>query len=84
MYRILLFAAIVASVCGLILISTRGNQSSPLPNPPELRAHNHELSLTLHAIADSNGREPNVHAECLCGGSVASRAIPLKTKRFFS
>jgi len=57
MYRILLFAALVASVCGLILISTRGSQSSPLPQPPEVRAHHQELSLTLHAVADSNGRD---------------------------
>ena len=57
MYRILLFAALVASVCGLILISTRGSQSSPLPQPPEVRAHHQELSLTLHAVADSDGRD---------------------------
>ena len=56
MYRILLFAAIIV-ICGVILISTRGNQTSPLPKPPELRAHNHELSLNLHAIAESKGRD---------------------------
>lgn len=57
MYRIPLFAAIVISVCVLIPVAMRGNQSSPLPTPPELRAHNHALSLTLHAVADSNGRD---------------------------
>lgn len=35
MYRILLFAAIVISVCVLIPVAMRGNQSSPLPTPPE-------------------------------------------------
>ena len=57
MYRILLFAPIVALTCGVILFSSRGNQSLPLPKPPELRARNHELSLTLHAVADANGRD---------------------------
>ena len=57
MYRILLFAAAILFICGLILFSTRGDQSSPLPKPPELQAHNHDLSLTLHAVADSNGRD---------------------------
>jgi FtsP/CotA-like multicopper oxidase with cupredoxin domain len=57
MYRILLFAAIIACVCGLILISTKGSQSSPLPQPPEVRARNQELFLTLHAVADSNGHD---------------------------
>lgn len=57
MYRIPLFAAIVISVCVLIPVAMRGNQSSPLPTPPELRAHNHASSLTLHAVADSNGRD---------------------------
>ena len=57
MYRILLFAALVALTCGVILFSSRGNQSLRLPKPPELRARNHELSLTLHAVADANGRD---------------------------
>jgi suppressor of ftsI len=57
MYRILLFAAIVIFLCGLIPVAIRGKQSSPLPKPPELRAHNHELSFTLYAVADSNGRD---------------------------
>ena len=57
MYRILLFAAIVALMCGVILFFSRGNQSLPLPKPPELRVRNRELSLTLHAVADANGRD---------------------------
>ena len=56
MYRISFFVAAIFVICGLILVSTRGNQASPLPKPPELRARDHELSLTLHAVADSNGR----------------------------
>ena len=57
MYRILMFAASILFICGVILVSTRGDQSSPLSKPPELRAHDHELSLTLHAVADSHGRD---------------------------
>ena len=57
MFRNLMLAMMIGSLCGLTLISTGVNQSSPLPKPPELRAHNHELSLTLHAVADSNGRD---------------------------
>src|SRR5215470_4830246 len=57
MYRILLLAAAIISVCGVILVSTKGNQTSSLPKPPELPAHDHELSLTLHAVADSTGRD---------------------------
>jgi suppressor of ftsI len=57
MYRISFFVAAILVICGLILVSTRGNQASPLPKPPELRARDHELSLTLHAVADSNGRD---------------------------
>ena len=57
MYRILLFAAIVGFVCVLTVKSTGGNHSSSLPQPPQLRAHHHELSLTLRAVADSNGRD---------------------------
>ena len=57
MYRISFFVAAILVICSLILISTRGNQTSPLPKPPELRARDHELSLTLHAVADSNGRD---------------------------
>jgi len=57
MYRILLFAVVLVFVCCLILVSTSGNPSAPLPKPPQLRARNHELSLTLRAVADSNGRD---------------------------
>jgi suppressor of ftsI len=57
MYRIVMFAASILFICGVILVSTRGDQSSPLSKPPELRAHDHELSLTLHAVADSHGRD---------------------------
>jgi suppressor of ftsI len=57
MYRILLFAVIAIFVFGLVHESTRGSQSSPLPQPAELRSRNHELSLILHAVADSNGRD---------------------------
>ena len=57
MNRILLFAAIVVFVCVLTVKSTGGNHSSSLPQPPQLRAHYHELSLTLRAVADSNGRD---------------------------
>lgn len=57
MYRILMFAVTIFVLCGLILVSTKGNQTSRLPKPPELCAHDHELSLTLHAIADPNGRD---------------------------
>jgi FtsP/CotA-like multicopper oxidase with cupredoxin domain len=57
MYRILMFAAAILFLCALILLSTKGNQTSPLPNPPELRAHDHDLSVVLHAVADSSGRD---------------------------
>ena len=57
MYRISFFVAAILVICGLILVSTRGNQTSPLPKPSVLRARDHELSLTLHAVADSNGRD---------------------------
>ena len=57
MYRISFFIAAILVICGLILVSTRGNQTSPLPKPPELHARDHQLSLTLHAVADSNGRD---------------------------
>src|SRR5262249_26059207 len=57
MYRILMFAVAIFVLCSLILVFTKGNQTSPLPKPPELRAHDHELSLTLLAIADPNGRD---------------------------
>ena len=49
--------AVVAFVCSPIVISIRGNHSSPLPKPPELHARNHKLFLTLHAVADSKGRD---------------------------
>ena len=57
MRRARLFVAIVTPVCALILISTRGSQSLPLPRPPEVRARNRQLSLILHAVANSNGRD---------------------------
>lgn len=57
MFRFFLFAGVIAALCGLILVSTKANSSSPLPRPPELRARNHELSVTLHAVVDSNGRD---------------------------
>jgi suppressor of ftsI len=34
----------------------RGNASGSLSNPPELRAKNHTLSLTLHAAIATDGR----------------------------
>jgi drug/metabolite transporter (DMT)-like permease len=34
MYRILLLAAAIISVCGVILVSTKGNHTSSLPKPP--------------------------------------------------
>jgi len=57
MYRILLFLVVIAFLCGLILVMATGNQNPPFPKPPELRAQKGELSLTLHAVADANGRD---------------------------
>jgi hypothetical protein len=50
MYRFSFFVAAILVICGLILASTRENQTSPLTKPPELRARDHEPSLTLHAV----------------------------------
>jgi suppressor of ftsI len=57
MRRTALFLAIIGFVWGLIPASTGGSHGSPLPQPPEVRAHNRELSITLHAVTDSNGRD---------------------------
>ena len=45
---------VIAVFCSLELV---GKPPDPLPNPPELRAKNHILSLTLHASTTVDGRD---------------------------
>ena len=66
MYRILLFAAAIIGICGLMLISTGGNQTSPLPEPPELRARS---SAFAHATRRSRLERPRRF--CFHGRNVA-------------
>src|SRR5260370_32775207 len=45
---------VTAVFCSLELV---GKPPDPLPNPPELRAKNHILSLTLHASTTVDGKD---------------------------
>jgi suppressor of ftsI len=50
----IVIAAVLASVC---LSGLYRSENPSLPDPPQLRARHHELSVTLHAIVDANGRD---------------------------
>jgi suppressor of ftsI len=45
---------VLASLCSFVITET---PAQLLPNPPELRAKDHALSLTLHAAITSDGRD---------------------------
>jgi len=50
MRRAALFLSIITFVRDLILVSTGGSHGSPLVQPPEVRAHNRQLSITLSSV----------------------------------
>src|SRR6266446_1258487 len=54
--RIAAAAIAIAAAAVFCQLELAGNLSSQLPNPPELRAKNHTLSLTLHAGITKDGK----------------------------
>ena len=50
-------AAIVIAAAAALYLELAGNSAGRLPNPPELRAKHHILSLTLHAGITKSGKD---------------------------
>jgi FtsP/CotA-like multicopper oxidase with cupredoxin domain len=50
-------AAAILVIVGFCSLGLSGNPRAMLPNPPELRAKNHTLSLTLHAGITPEGKD---------------------------
>jgi hypothetical protein len=51
-----IISALVGAFPGFLVIRTGMEAADPLPNPPEPRAKNHALSLTLHAAITGDGK----------------------------
>src|SRR6202140_6021674 len=55
-FRSAIFAAAIVAAAAFCILELRGRPTSERSNPPELRAKNHSLSLTLHAAIASDGK----------------------------
>ena len=55
-FRPMAAAAVAIAAVVFYLLELAGSPSDKLSNPPELRAQNHTLSLTLHAALTSDGK----------------------------
>src|ERR1700719_5392288 len=54
--RSAIFAAASVAAAAFCIVELRGRPAGRESNPPELRAKNHTLSLTLHAAIASDGK----------------------------
>src|SRR3984893_18209716 len=54
--RSAIFAAAIVAAAAFCILELRGRPTGERSNPPELRAKNHSLSLTLHAAIASDGK----------------------------
>src|SRR6266850_7249815 len=54
--RVAAAAIAIAAAAGFCFLELAGNPSGQFPNPPELRAKHHTLSLTLHAGITKDGK----------------------------
>src|SRR4029077_10514586 len=54
--RIAVAAMAIMAAVGFYLLALAASPSGKLSNPPELRAQNHTLTLTLYAALNSDGR----------------------------